>query len=445
MHPTTSSAAAHAAAIPSLELLEARRRRDALKVLLREEQAAMAAFLVELADFDARRGWEPLGHASRFAFLHVELRLPNPSAFWRMSAARLLQRFPDLVEPLRDGRLCCTVTAELAKVLTEENRAAVLPRFIGLSSREAQELVAELQPRQAPATRTVVTSPAQPTVPRSLESARPLPSRAAPVTLAPALVGAPALSLAPGPRVIPQMQLRAPEVEFGGVTRSVAPSDAVEPLSADRRRLHVNVSRQLVAKLDAARAGLAHAIPGASMEQVLEAALDLLLEKQARARGQVKRPRAVVTPAVAPASTPPSAPAPGANTGADSSADAGVTDTEPYTAAPLHRRTEPREVIPAAVKRAVWVRDAGRCCWPLDGGGTCGSTHRLELDHIRPWAQEGDSTEENLRVVCAAHNRQAARQAFGRRCAERYSGARDIGRLRGGPAVGAPAGSRSKT
>jgi hypothetical protein len=215
--PTSSSAAAsaHAPATPSLELLEARRRRDALKVLLREEQAAMAAFLVELADFDARRGWEPLGHASLFAFLHFELGLPNPSAFWRMSAARLLQRFPDLVQPLRDGRLCCTVTAELAKVLTEENRDAVLPRFFGLSSREAQELVADLQPRQAPATRTVVTSPAL--AARSFESARSLPSRAAPLTLAPVLVDAPALSLAPDPRVVPQCNFGRPKWISGEV------------------------------------------------------------------------------------------------------------------------------------------------------------------------------------------------------------------------------------
>jgi hypothetical protein len=81
--PTLSSAAAsnHGAATPSLELLEARQLRDALKQLLRKEQAAMADFLIALADFDRRRGWEPLGHANLFAFLHVELRLSRSAAF----------------------------------------------------------------------------------------------------------------------------------------------------------------------------------------------------------------------------------------------------------------------------------------------------------------------------------------------------------------------------
>jgi 5-methylcytosine-specific restriction endonuclease McrA len=88
---------------------------------------------------------------------------------------------------------------------------------------------------------------------------------------------------------------------------------------------------------------------------------------------------------------------------------------------PSPRRTGPRETILAAVRRAVWARDQGRCRWPLDGGGVCGSTHRLEFDHVVPWARWGGETVDDLRVVCHAHNKLAARQAFGARCVERYT------------------------
>ena len=127
-HPTPSSAAAHlhAPASRPLELLEARRLRDALKLLLRTEQAAMADFLIALSDFDRRRGWVALGHASIFSFLVAELHLSNSAAFYRMSAARLLQDFPEVIEPLREGRLCLSTIAELAKVLTKENRDVLL-------------------------------------------------------------------------------------------------------------------------------------------------------------------------------------------------------------------------------------------------------------------------------------------------------------------------------
>ncbi len=376
----------------------------------------MADFLVALARFDAHRGWEPLGHASLFAFLHVELKLSNSAAFHRMNGARLLQRFPQLVEPLADGRLCLSTTAELAKVLTEENHAQVAPRFFGLSAREAQELVAELQPRQVPATRVVVTRVEAPAA----------PSRSEPV-VPQSFGGPPLLSLAARDQahldVVPLPQLLTSEVANGGGGRPQAPRDETEPLTADLRRLHITVSRQLLKKLEAARSGLGHAIPGATLDQVIDAAVDLLLDKQARARALVKRPRWTITASPTESSQPTPAPQQAPSSQPISALD--TTALPILTEPPPHRRDAPRAAIPAAVKRAVWQRDAGRCSWPLDGGGCCGSTHRLELDHIVPWAKWGGETEADLRLVCAAHNRLAARQAFGERFMARYRGVRE--------------------
>lgn len=87
----------------------------------------MADFLIALADFDRRRGWEALGHASLFAFLNVELGLSKGAAYVRSSAARLIQSFPEALVPLKDGRLCLSSVAELARVATPGNFAAVLP------------------------------------------------------------------------------------------------------------------------------------------------------------------------------------------------------------------------------------------------------------------------------------------------------------------------------
>ena len=395
----------------------------------------MADFLVALADFDLCCGWEALGHANLFAFIHSELGLSPAPTYWRQEAARLLQRFPDLVAPLRRGELCLTTMAELAKVLSAENREAVLPRFIGISSREAKELVAELQPREAPATRTMVTRlpgvSLVSTVYASGSSAV-TTAEASPTPAVQAAFSTPAL-LPQAPTGAPPSQLWAPKVDFGGVAASVARRDEVEPLSADRSRIHVNVSRQFTRKLEAARHGLGHSIPNATMEQALEAALDLLLEKQARARGQVKRPRTVLAA---------SAPRVKAH-GTTSSPPVGIPIQPPQVSAPplalapteppSPRRTGPREHIPADVRRTVWERDQGRCTWPLDGGGTCGSTHRLELDHIVPWARWGDETADDLRVVCHQHNALAARQAFGAQYMSRYAGAR---RAKERPSVG---------
>jgi hypothetical protein len=194
----------------------------------------------------------------------------------------------------------------------------------------------------------------------------------------------------------------APKVEFGGVAGAAAQRDAIEPLTADLRRLHITVSREFLRDLETARDGLSHATPNATTEQVLHSALQMLLEKQARARGLVKKPSAPTRKLQEP--SPPLA----------------LVPAEP----PPSRRDGPREAIPVAVRRAVWQRDAGRCSWPLDSGGCCGSTHRLELDHIIPWAEWGPSTEENLRVVCHRHNAFAARRSYGSRWMARYDASR---------------------
>jgi hypothetical protein len=77
------------------------------------------------------------------------------------------------------------------------------------------------------------------------------------------------------------------------------------------------------------------------------------------------------------------------------------------------------------VKREVWVRDGGRCQFRLESGELCGSTHRLQFDHVRPVALGGESSVGNLRLACS--NLLAARRVFGDALMDRYAPARPIG------------------
>ena len=131
-----------------------------------------------------------------------------------------------------------------------------------------------------------------------------------------------------------------------------------------------------------ARKGQGHAQPGASAEKVLEAALDLLLAQQAKRRGVVKRPQKNPRPA------------------------------------------KSASHIPAAVRREVWSRDEGKCTWPLDSGGPCDSTTRLEIDHVVPRGRGGPSTVENCRLTCAAHNQLAARKFYGDEWMDQFTNGR---------------------
>jgi 5-methylcytosine-specific restriction endonuclease McrA len=153
------------------------------------------------------------------------------------------------------------------------------------------------------------------------------------------------------------------------------------------------VTRRFIEKLEAARDALSHARPGGSVEEVLESALDLLLQQHAKKKGLVAKPRTTAA--------------------AKLRLDARKLKPRPTSA----------EHIPAAVKRDVWTRDRACCQWPLESGGVCGSTLRVEFDHVRPRARGGPSTVENLRLLCRAHNQIAARRAFGDELMDRVTAA----------------------
>jgi hypothetical protein len=54
----------------------------------------------------------------------------------------------------------------------------------------------------------------------------------------------------------------------------------------------VTVSRRFLAKLEAARAALSHSHPGASMEEILEVGLELVLDRHAKRRASSRSPAA---------------------------------------------------------------------------------------------------------------------------------------------------------
>ena len=84
------------------------------------------------------------------------------------------------------------------------------------------------------------------------------------------------------------------------------------------------------------------------------------------------------------------------------------------------RRSGSARYVPHAVKRVVWQRDGGRCCWPMADGKPCGSTKWLEFDHVLEVALGGRSTPENLWLLCRAHNLRKAELNLGKALMAQY-------------------------
>jgi 5-methylcytosine-specific restriction endonuclease McrA len=330
-------------------MTSAREQANHLARLLRIERSALGDFLIALSLFDREERWREIGYTSLFHFLRGDLKLSAGAAQNRKTAVELVQRFPEVEPALRDGRLCLSTVTEVAKVLTPENVAEVLPRFFGLSRREAAEVAVEIRPVEVIPRREVVT----------------------PVRLAAPAPATEALRLDAPPDPVHPGELDMIQSKSDPPPPPPA-RDEVKPLDAEVSRLHVTVSRAFLAKLGEAKDALSHALPGATTEQILDLALDALIEKKRAKRwGIVKKPR----------KTP--------------------------------RPSKRDDVFPAHVRRAIHERAGGRCEFIFPNGERCGETRRLELDHVEPKALGGKSTLENGRLGCRPHNDGAAREIFG--------------------------------
>jgi 5-methylcytosine-specific restriction endonuclease McrA len=160
--------------------------------------------------------------------------------------------------------------------------------------------------------------------------------------------------------------------ERNGTPAAAAMPARLAPVAPERYALHLSFGKGTRDKLDYARALLGHRIPSGDLEEVLDRVLDLAIAQLEKGKfAATDRPRR-----------------------------------------PRPSSTDPRS-IPAAVQRAVWERDGGRCTFVAGDGHRCAERTQLEYDHLVPVARGGQATVANLALRCRVHNRLAAERTFG--------------------------------
>ena len=210
-----------------------------MKQVLRRETAELAEFVIELAEFDRLKQYLDLGYRSLWECCKRELGLSERAIYYRIAAAREVQRNPQLAGQIRDGRLCITTLAMLTKVMTDENANTLVAEAAGKSKREVEQIVARLDPKPIPAdvVRAIAPEPSPGKVDDLLNNAR------------------------------------------------------TEPLTEKLFRRYMTVDIEFEDLLKAACDGLSHAKPGASELDVLKEGLRLVVRESEKRRGIVDRPR----------------------------------------------------------------------------------------------------------------------------------------------------------
>jgi hypothetical protein len=149
---------------------------------------------------------------------------------------------------------------------------------------------------------------------------------------------------------------------------------AATPLSPDRYKLQVTIGGETLEKLRLAKDMLGHAIPSGDDAAVLDRALTVLLGERARKKfASTDKPRR----------------SRGTRLGA--------------------------RQLSAAVKRAVWLRDLGRCAFIGTHGHRCNERRFVEFHHVDPWALGGEASVEKIELRCRRYNDYEGRLYFGKR------------------------------
>jgi 5-methylcytosine-specific restriction endonuclease McrA len=423
------------------ELLVATRR------LVGRSNQLLAALLAHLGEVEARGVHRTRACSSLYAYCIYELRFSEDEAFRRVSAARLVRRFPVLLDAIAAGELHLTGLLMLGPHLTAENLCEVLARAKHRTKKEIAKLVRVLDPL--------------PEVAARIEPLGPAPARLVPKTRTWAewvQSLCPVRDLVPGVRprdwVDPiAVSANEPGLEHESSASASSGADgdgestraAPARLEPQRYAVHFTAGEDYVKLTEEACALLSHATPRVTLEELHLRAMQALV-------AELKKKKYAI-PAASTRSRPRSEKA-GAGAEAElHSETATQTETDTETGRSSGKRTGPALAprgadgnkgsgeksdfgrgtrkqrndsprqrgrhVPAAVRRSVYERDAGCCTYTDASGQRCGETHYLELHHLEPFAREGEHTPENLTLRCRAHNAHAAEQDFGREVMQR--------------------------
>jgi hypothetical protein len=172
-----------------------------------------------------------------------------------------------------------------------------------------------------------------------------------------------------------------------GVASTVTSAPVIQPLAPERFKVQFTAGAELRRKLERLQK-----LMSADLAQIIDRAVTEKLERLERKRfGLTKSPRQSSLPE-----------------------DKPTTD----------------RYVPAALKRAVCIRDEGRCRYTDAAGQRCKERDWLEYHHRFPYALGGQHTLRDVCLMCHAHNQYEADRDFGRALMAQHR-SRSGGRKRG--------------
>jgi hypothetical protein len=362
-----------------------------VKALVARERDVTAELIAHLAEMDTRDFHFRAGYPSLYIYCRDALGLSEWEAYNRIEVARAARRFPIILELLAAGSVSLTAVRLLAPHLTADNHHDVLQDARGKRKGQIEEMVASLSPQ-----------------PDARCSVRRLPAPANLGCAPPAAASVSVVAVASSDAVSESEAALPAPLALLAQTSAPVPPAAVTPLSPDRYKFQVTISGATLEKIRLAKDMIGHAIPSGDDAAILDRAYTALLAELAKKKfAHTPKPRNShpVEPDGAPMARTSTTGMPPAQ-----------NPSMPTVAKPAARTPS------AAVKRAVWARDLGRCAFIGTDGHRCNERRFVEFHHVDPYVLGGEATVDGIQLRCRRHNDYEGRLYFGNRRQERGQG-----------------------
>lgn len=372
-----------------------------------QERLATTLLLHHLCEIQRRRLFARFACASLFEYCVKHLQMSESQAARRVNAARALAEFPEIENSLHSGELSLTAVSQAQSFFNKEaqgktpiakcQKREIFDKIVGKSTRETERVLLShsSQPerhikeivRPISPTWTEIKFAADEELMNDLDRLKEIWSHEMPNPSMADLIKKMAhyciLKLDP----LKQAE-RAQARRLKNQSRK-NPTTALEtPLSKDLDGLDESLSTQTDQTHNTASDDSSQS--GQSSQPLVEST------------SAPKSTSALMTTPTRPTPAPKPTPVPTLR-------PTRVRKTHSPTTRPSSQRSR---YIPATVRHTIWLRDQGACTYvdPITGE-QCQSRHRLQIDHIRPFAKGGENSLENLRLRCLAHNQWHAIQS----------------------------------
>ncbi|MCC7384539.1 MAG: DUF222 domain-containing protein [Deltaproteobacteria bacterium] len=404
---------------------ETERIGDEIAELAAHLEAAEYRLISKLAEFDARGGWSHQGAISCAHWLSWRIGLGLGPAREKVRVARVLPLLPKIAAAFREARISYSKVRAITRVATPENEALLVEMAVSATASILEKIcrkfrsVVEIErdretPAEADARRTVRY---QHLPDGRMRFTADLPADEGARFLA-ALDRAVIDSAVTDRAVTDRAVVDRAVVDRAVVDRAVVDRAVVDRAVVDRAVTDRAVTDRAVtdrAVLDSAGATDASAETSPIAEKRRPTRADGLMLMTESFLAEGPRPRAGGTPCEVRLHVTKeeleeklegafldNADTTGvsAETSRRLSCDAAVvrvTDDADGRVLDIGRRTR---TVPAALRRALEVRDHRQCCFP-------GCTHALFLDahHLQHWADGGATRLDNLILLCTRHHK----------------------------------------